>query len=304
MPSLAFAPVRGKRPPRHPVLDEPAGGWRAKVLSFPGGGFESVVSWQEPADLARLRDAARGPRRHGKKGAEDVDALASSRARAKRGVRLACKVRQVKRMWTLSTREVLPLWEGAKSLRSAYRRFVVLMQRQGYWGEYVAVYELHPNGLPGHYHLHVAVDDEYIPHELVLLCWHKALGWKGLVAAKGEYSPGAVRFSKIPPKAQSLSGLARSAWIAQYMSKYMAKGGDSELLNKKRYWVSKAGFPLVERIWLDGVGTREEALAEFQRLFAVDLGQVGNRVWLFPDGPGFWVEYAPMFPEFQPPPPF
>lgn len=307
MDIVAPYPLRGQYPPILSVAGEPAapvGCWRAKVTSFPFGGFEGTVSWQEPSDLARLREAARGRRRVGERTVDDAERLRSSRERAKRGCRLACKVRNIKRMWTLGTREVLPLYGRGRSLSGVYRRFVVLMQRLGYWVHYVAVPEEHPNGLPGHYHLHVGVADEFIPHDVVLLCWHKALGWKGAEPAKGPQSPGSASWSKVPKKAQHLDGLALVAYIAAYMTKYMLKGDEGGDLNKKRYWVSRAGHPVVFRVWLDCRGTREEAVAQFQKQFAVNLGAEGCRCWLFPDGPGFWVEYAPQDEGEQPPPPF
>lgn len=306
MDIVAPYPLRGQYPPILSVAGEPAapvGAYRAKITSFPFGGFEGSVSWQEPSDLARLREAARGRRRVGKRTVDDAERLLSSRERAKRGCRLACKVRNVRRMWTLGTREVLPLY-GRGSLASKYRRFVVLMQARGYWVQYVAVAEEHPNGLAGHYHLHVAVADDFIPHDVVLLCWHLALGWKGEAPAKGSDSPGSARWSPIPKKVQHLTGLARTAFIAAYMTKYMLKGKEGGELNKKRYWVSRAGHPVVFRFWLESRGTREEAKAEFERRFSVDLGAEGCRCWMFPDGPGFWVEYAPQEEGEQPPPPF
>jgi hypothetical protein len=102
--------------------------------------------------------------------------------------------------------------------------------------------------------------------------------------------------------------LVMSERIARYISKYMTK----QLLfehrpDKKRYWCSEFSLPDARRFWLEvrpnGIETQQaDALTECVRRLDIDLSCA--RVFMFPDGSGFWLSYNPDERAQPQPPPF
>lgn len=225
----------------------------------------------------------------------DDESVERSQRRAKTKLRLAVTELAPNQFLTFSTRKVYPL----DILAKIWARFVVLAKTVDPDFDYVAVPELHPNGLPGHYHLHVAC-------RLRSSCknstrfWHMALesyeGRRVTHILSGVASPGYCK-----PRNEGLNakhGYKRARKIAKYISKYVTKEL-VERFNKKRYWISKGINVLQAQVfWLQSL-TQGEAIREACSAFGVwDVVAPAFKAFL-PSERVFWmpfdVQHEPPF---------
>lgn len=258
-----------------------------KVQAFQSGGYECSARRLNLPELARMSD---GRRHHGKreKPAEvDPEVTKKNAKRAKRNVRLACKNIGVDRLMTLTRRESEPaeFWDRQEWAK-AWDKFVRLCKRAGVDLVYVAVLEDHKKG---NHHLHVALTG-HAPVNLLRQIWWACCGGRGM---------GNVDIKR----RRTHDRMHRTAKIASYISKYIAKQFEDSEFNKKRYWASRQSLPDVRRVILRAENV-QGALLEVADLLGLDVFKLTASKYsffTFPDSKGFWIAYHE---ELATPPPF
>jgi hypothetical protein len=258
-----------------------------KVQPFEHGGYEASMRLLNLEKIGRAIEfgGQHGPREK----PDDLDPvnLAKAAARAKTKVRLLVKNMAADHLVTLTRRETIETgywspedWSKAwDQLRRKLARVI---------GDfpYVAILERHEKG---NFHLHVAWCGR-LNVRLVRRLWTPICGGAG---------QGNIDAQKIKTR----QGGDRSARIARYISKYVAKGFQlDQRFNKKRYWASRQTLEDVRRYVLrseDFEGASEELRAflglEWGRF--VEKDHRGNarspNLFVFPGGEGLWMEYIP-----------
>jgi hypothetical protein len=288
------------------------------VQPFRAGGYEAtfrLVDLQKAADLAAL------PRKFGKRiepGERTQDSLNVSRQRAKSMVRKRVKDMGANRLCTLTVRQNDEIgYMSPEDWHKSFARYVRLLRKAGLMNDYLAVMEPHKKGLERlgaraggaaladpltetpnaiwdiPLHIHFVTRSEFkMPINLMRKCWAIACGRDSNID---------VQWLRV--KNGDDSAIEKTA---SYVSKYITKGlAEFERFNKKRYWA--AGDPLLEkgRTWLQSRDFRTAAdevmvrlqigSAEFQSLI------VHRRIFTFPDGSGFWLNFRPCRDPSPPP---
>lgn len=258
-----------------------------KVQRFASGGYEATARRVDLQGLARMMDA---PRHRGKReepAQVDPDVARKNAARAKRAVRLACKNVGVDRLMTLTRRECDPakFW-SRDDWAKAWDKFIRLAKRAGVELVYVAVLERHKKG---NFHLHVALTG-HAPVNLLRQIWWVCCGGRGM---------GNIDIKR----RRTHDRMHRTAKIASYISKYIAKQFEESEFNKKRYWASRQSLPDVRRVILRAENLNE-TLAEVAEYLGLDLLKLVASKYCFfpfPSGEGFWLSYHD---DIAQPPPF
>jgi hypothetical protein len=261
----------------------------ASIRSFASGGYELSCRRIDLPGLSRMLDARRktGPRE--KPDEQDPEIVKKSARRAKRKVRHLCKSMGVDRLLTLTRREGdnnRSDWWNRQGWLDAWERFQRLCKRAGLDLCCVAVLEDHKKG---NHHLHIALTG-WLPVHLIRKLWALCTGATG----------GNVDIKK---RRGNQTRLERTARIASYISKYIGKQFESSEFNKKRYFATRHTMPEVRRIILNA-STTGEAFTEVCAYLGLDVLKLTFSKYgcfTFPDGGGFWLNYAE---EFAIPPPF
>jgi hypothetical protein len=161
--------------------------------------------------------------------------------RSKRTLRYRCLALKADHMITLTKRgkfasvdEVRAAW---LAFHKSIRKFPNLEFR------YVAVPELHGDGIT--FHLHVAVAGRY---DVVFLrrLWYRALGGTG--KERGDETPGSINIRYFSHKRKS------ALIVAGYMAKYMGKSFAVIGGRGKSYWCSEGLYPLTVQRWFEPAG--------------------------------------------------
>lgn len=270
-------------------------GWRPddsgnmvlKVQSFRSGGYEATVRRIDLPGLARMMDAPRHRGAREKPETVDPEVAKKNAKRAKRAVRLACKNVGADRLMTLTRRESNPdeYWTREQWAK-AWDKFVRLCKRAGVDLVYVAVLENHEKG---NFHLHVALTG-HAPVNLLRPIWWACCGGRGM---------GNIDIKR----RRTHDRVHRTAKIAAYISKYIAKQFEDSEFNKKRYWASRQSLPEVRRVILRAENL-PESIREAADLLGLDLFKLIKSKYAFfqfPSGDGFWMSYHP---DLASPPPF
>lgn len=255
----------------------PDGNLVLKIQSFNSGGYEASCRRINLPDLARMMDAPRHRGKREKPDEVDTEVAKKNAKRAKRKVRLACKNIGVDRLMTLTRRESVEaeFW-NRQDWAKAWDKFVRLCKRAGVDLVYVAVLEDHKKG---NHHLHVALTG-YAPVNLLRQIWWACCGGRGM---------GNVDIKR----RRTHDRMHRTAKIASYISKYIAKQFEDSEFNKKRYWASRQSLPDVRRIILRAENLNE-SLREVSEFLGLDLFAVLKSKYCFfqfPSGDGFWLAY-------------
>ncbi len=164
-------------------------------------------------------------------GAADVESRsAASIARSKRIVVHRARCLGVHSMWTFTKRGK---FASADDVWAAWRRFGQMMRRRyrERW-RYVAVPELHSDGLT--WHLHVLFGDFYLVETLRRL-WYRSLGGTG--SEIGGATPGSVNVKSL----RSAHSTPRGA--SYYVSKYVGKGFERGGANRRVFATSVGLHP-------------------------------------------------------------
>lgn len=215
------------------------------------------------------------------------ESIERSQFRAKTKLRLAVVELAPNQFLTFSTRKVYTL----DDLLKIWTRFCALTKTVDPDVDYVAVPELHPNGVPGHYHLHVAA-------RLRSSCsnstrfWHMAIeaheGRRVTRILKGAESPGYCK-----PRNEGLNakqGFKRARKIAKYISKYVTKEM-VERFNRKRYWISKGiNVQQAQVFWLSSLG-QGEAIREACMIVGAWDGLAPSFKAFLPSERVFWMPF-------------
>lgn len=278
-------------------------GWRVKCQAFSPGGREIVLHRVdfENQHRRRLMLKASKSRRSGRKSADDVVNLESSRRRAVKQVRLlSCEIGVVQ-MFTFTTRFKLATLSDAVAAWDRFKREMRVICPSAKVDRWIAVPELHKSG---HWHIHAAVPDHFVPVARMRLAWHHALGWKGDAPAQGVESPGNVNVPNLHTRRRlQVGGVRAAARIAGYVSKYISKG-DHVDLNRKRYWGGR-GVRLLPHLehWLSSQsGNLDDAVAELVRVFNLPTSDEDYVQLRVPCGPQVvWIRVPPGSDH---PPPF
>lgn len=217
----------------------------------------------------------------------DEESVERSQRRAKTKLRLAVTELAPNQFLTFNTRKVYPLDVLAK----IWARFVVLAKTVDPDFDYVAVPELHPNGLPGHYHLHVACRLRSSKSNSTRF-WHIAIeayeGRRVTHILSGSASPGYCKARNEGLNAKH--GYKRARKIAKYISKYVTKEL-VERFNKKRYWISKGVNVLQAQVFWLGAVSQVEAIREACSAFGVWDGVAPAFKYFRPSDRVFWMPF-------------
>lgn len=188
--------------------------------------------------------------------------FASSISRSRKTVRSRCLQMVPDRLLTLSKRGK---FRSVDELWAAFKEFSRLMKVRfaDQWC-YVAVPELHSDGVT--YHMHVAIRGFYWV-DAVRAIWYRALGGKG--NERGENTPGGIDITSPFRKQRGWTRGSRIRRIAGYIAKYIGKGFDAG--NRGRRLFSSSGGLDPDRIerWRvrDWVGL-PQLIAALQKQFA------------------------------------
>lgn len=193
--------------------------------------------------------------------------------RSKQSVRFLTRELQADRLFTLTYRENMTDREQAKR---DFQKFLRLVRKGWKGGEgcpdwqYVAVMEQQGRGA---YHIHCAVKG-WQRVNFLRAAWYKALGGTG--KETGEETPGAVNVTS-PEKTRWGKGWRqwKSAKLAAYLLKYIAKTFAETTSEKRRYWHSKGiAEPVKTRIILnatDMVSAMQECTRVLLERFGVEI---------------------------------
>lgn len=276
-----------ERPNVHGWTASEDGNMVLKIQRFQSGGYECVARRIDLPKLARMMDAPRHRGKREKPDQVDREVTRKNAARAKRAVRLACKNVGVDRLMTLTRREseASDFWTRDQWAK-AWDKFLRLLKRAGVELIYVAVLEQHKKG---NFHLHVALTG-HAPVNLLRGIWWACCGGRGM---------GNVDIKR----RRTHDRTHRTAKIASYISKYIAKQFEDSEFNKKRYWASRQSLPEVRRVILRAENL-SETLFEVSELLGLDpLRLTASKYCFFPfpSGEGFWLSYHD---DLATPPPF
>jgi hypothetical protein len=284
--------------------------YQTKVQPFRAGGYEVTARL---IDAQKLADIQVMPRCCGTRvdtGERSIASLERSRQRAKQMVRYRIKDMGGNRLCTLTIRQGDEIgYMTPDEWAVSFQKFVRLLRRAGLLSDYVAILEPHKIGLarlesgdavtsegawnvPLHLHF-VTRSVTKMPVNLMRKCWALASGRDGNIDVQW-----------MRTRNDDDAAIDR---CASYATKYITKGwGDFERFNKKHYWA--AGEKLLEkgRGWLRA-RTVSDAFQEVMQKFAISGALVGDliskrRIFIFPDGSGFWMNVRPS--SLAEPPPF
>lgn len=174
-------------------------------------------------------------------------------ARARSTVRHKARSLEVAYLWTFTKRGK---FESLDHLWAVWREFERLARKRLGKFDYIAVPELHADGVT--WHLHVAIPN-YLMVENIRPWWYLALGgWDG----KSENTPGSVNAKYFR------GGSTKRIW--RYISKYVGKDIGAAGLGRRSFSSSKGIRPRAETryySWVPGLGVGE-ALRYFRRELA------------------------------------
>lgn len=209
IPSKSVIPLFDTEQPPGPCI-------RVKVTDYGGGDFEAIAYLQEqPPVPPRSKERTNKTRSD-----MDPDHLARSVNRAKREVRQKCMMLKADRMLTFTYRE------NQQDRELAYRHLLKTTRRLGKMFtsgfDYVAVAERQKRGA---WHFHLAVNRFYNVN-ILRKVWQQSTGDTGNVNVTSPRTGGAWNRAK----------------LSRYLSKYMTKDQENQLINSKRYSSSR-GIP-------------------------------------------------------------
>lgn len=276
------------------VAPKEGGDFVLKVQSFAKGGYEATVRLLDLEKIGRAMDPDRKKGVRKEPEAISVPNQQSAAKRAKRKVRLLVRNMMASHLVTFTRREAAgsEYWTDAEWIAAWARLRRQLVRVMGEF-PYVCVLEKHEKG---NYHLHVAWCGHVRVH-LVRKLWLAVLGGG---AGCGNIDAKLIRVKQ---------GGDRSARIASYISKYIAKGVEEGFrYNKKRYWASKQSLEEARRYVLTA-DTLRGALGQMRAFLGLDFGrfvvdQLTGRcsnLFVFPDDSGVWLSYIPELHGSDPP---
>lgn len=170
---------------------------------------------------------------------EGSDRSANSIGRSRATVVHRARCLEVHSMWTFTKRGK---FDSVEAVWAAWRLFTQSMRRR--WKKnfrYVAVPELHADGVT--WHLHVLFD-RYYQVETLRRYWYRALGGKG--DETGDQTPGAVNVKAL----RTRNSAGRAA--ARYIAKYVGKGFERGRSHSRLFACSAGLHPVGVRAWRDG----------------------------------------------------
>lgn len=294
------------------TLHDTKGDYYMDVRQFSNGALEFVVRTIRPMHEEAIRAAAdplswtnfckendlptgRNVTKYHKEQDEEASAydakMNHKRAvrRAKQHIRwMVCEM-AADRLFTLTYRENV---QDREKVKKDFQRFVRLV-RKGWKGQeglsewkYVAVLERQDRGA---FHIHCAVKG-WQKVNFLRKAWAKALGGTG--DEQGENTLGNIDVTS-PKKARWGTQLRewKSAKLASYLTKYLAKTFDEESQERKRYWHSKeVGVPLRERFMLTAK-TMVDAILQANEILYFAYGRAINfaRSWPVQLNDALWV---------------
>jgi len=262
--------------------------WVASIQET-GEGYEAVVKeidFQQLADQAWKREIGLRSR---PKAISEADNKFRAQQRAKKVVRIKCKVIGADHLLTLTTREDS---NTPDIMLERFRRFVRLYRTAiGAVWEYVAVLEAHPSNIQ-HHHMHIACAGRIDVH-LARKIWLQCLGQEAGAPSMGNID---VKYIKVSSGKRSDKALR----IARYISKYVTKD-TAVAFNRHRYWASLIDVPALKRFLLNATNF-VDALDEFASRMQLDKSKLGDspHVFMFPCENGFWLEYVPELTQESP----
>lgn len=257
----------------------------AKLKQMGAGRVEVVVRNTNLQAVMDMSDPAMRPRgKRVQRGEMTEENKQRSLARSRQTVRIICQRIEADRMGTFGTRSVIPL----EVLMTRFQRFVARYEYSTKTKlKYCAVPELHPNGLPGHYHLHVAFAG-WFQLGIALPIWHALCD----ADDKDHEVNGSINIKQF--RVRSLTDDVPSV-IASYIAKYVGKSLDAGF-NKRKYWATR--LPAVEVDYkILKAATWQEAMNELSALLGFEFSSVvmthRGCFFAFPEDRGFWFKLTP-----------
>lgn len=262
--------------------------YEAKTIHYPDGGIETVI-WEpdrwDPAAGSTVWDTAEQgpapesvwdfPRRPRRKASEEDQERnrAESVRRARSQIRRIARARGYDRLVTFTTREesntpdrLLYAWDLMR------RRMKRDPKLRGF--SYIGVPEPHPTN-PDHWHLHLAVKG-YKDANVLRRHWLAVLRSMGIAGGNVDIAYRVKRREYRPDQ------------IARYLAKYIGKSMEDPRYDRKRYWASRAGAPLLVTRWTPAARDLNELRIEV----LLDLGCVRHTMADFfsPARGVYWME--------------
>lgn len=242
-----------------------------KVQPFASGGYEATIIKTDMEQIGRAMDGGlRGGKRE--KTEQKENDVISSKARAKKNVRLRIKSMGCDRMLTLTVRQSEQNQWTVEQWLAAWKKFIRLLKKAGCELRYVAVMEQHKTGA---YHLHAAIVGK-VNVKVMRGVWWSVCGGRGL----GNVD---IAFRR------NVTDYTRRAGLARYVSKYITKQDCAEF-NKKRYWSSRHKLPAAVRYVLSADSIRA-ALVEVAGMRSLNVAVLNKSVFIFPSETGAWFSF-------------
>lgn len=222
---------------------EPSGPHHMVVLTDMHGEFECVTVAKDES-TPKPKKGKKVNRGHKEMTPENRD---RSMRRAKKTIRQASMMMKADKLGTLTT--ALPIMDidEFKTLVSVFLKEVrIQYKKSGGKFQYIVTYEKHDSEKTsiekrGSFHAHMALSG-FVSYPLIHACWNRANARiYGPEYAKSCNFHAQDRISKINKN-------SRKAFIASYMSKYIAKSFEDVEVNKKRYWKSNNIEKPIKRI--------------------------------------------------------
>lgn len=234
--------------------------WRVRQTFFSSGVCNISVSTGSVWTQGRVKSSSELRTRESSSDLEAQGRFESNITRAKRTIRERCLELNADHMLTLTKRGK---FQNLDELWLAFKYFNRYMTK--FYGDawrYVAVPELHSDGVT--YHIHVAVKGFYWAG-LVRKFWQKALGGKG--NERGESSVGNIDLKEFR-RVRGAKGVRR---VAGYIAKYVGKGLNARNRGRRLFTSSRGLTPhRVQRWCVRQWGTVRQLALEMQGAISGD----------------------------------